>query len=156
MSGAERENPIAARRHEQQPSVVRHEEDLQVGAETYEAGSIRARKRVETEQVERVEPRLVEYGDVERAPADDADSGEIETLDDGSISIPLFEERLVVKKELFVRERVIVRKRTVTEHHRIEADLRKEHIDVEGDLEEESAGSTTDDAPSSPRRKERR
>jgi uncharacterized protein (TIGR02271 family) len=78
---------------------------------------------------------LVEYGDFERAEPNDSDSGEIETLEDGSISIPLFEERLVVKKELFVRERVILRKRTVTEPQRIEAELRKERIEVEGDVE---------------------
>ena len=56
-------------------------------------------------------------------------------LADGSISIPLFEERLVVVKELVVRERVVVRKRTVTEHERIEAELRTERIEIEGNLE---------------------
>lgn len=48
---------------------------------------------------------------------------------------PLFEERLVVVKELVVRERVVVRKRTVTEHERIEAELRTERIEIEGNLE---------------------
>jgi sporulation protein YlmC with PRC-barrel domain len=57
-----------------------------------------------------------------------------ELLSDGSVSIPLFEERLVVRKELVVRERVVIRKRTVTEEHRIEADLRSERIEVEGDV----------------------
>jgi uncharacterized protein (TIGR02271 family) len=122
-------------RSDEQASVVRHEEELELRTQTYEAGSIRARKRVESEQVERVEPRSVEHGDFERAGPNDGDSGQIETLEDGSISIPLFEERLVVSKELFVRERVILRKRTVTEQHRIEAELRKEQIEVEGDVE---------------------
>lgn len=122
-------------RSDEQASVVRHEEELELRTQTYEAGSIRARKRVESEQVERVEPRSVEHGDFERAGPNDGDSGQIETLEDGSISIPLFEERLVVTKELVVRERVILRKRTVTEHQRIEAELRKEHIEVEGDVE---------------------
>jgi uncharacterized protein (TIGR02271 family) len=120
---------------DEEASVVRHEEELQLETQEYEAGSIRARKRVETDRVERVEPRSVEHGDFERAPVTDRDSGEIETLADGSISIPLFEERLVVTKELFVRERVILRKRTVTEEHRVEAELRKEQIEVEGDVE---------------------
>jgi uncharacterized protein (TIGR02271 family) len=143
MSGSEREHALGGRVRDEEASVVRHEEELQLEAEEYEAGSVRARKRVETDQVERVEPRSVEYGDFERAPVSDGDSGEIETLEDGSISIPLFEERLVVSKELFVRERVILRKRTVTEQHRIEAELRKEQIEVEGDVE--TTGEEKDD-----------
>jgi uncharacterized protein (TIGR02271 family) len=135
MSGREREDATAGRVRDEEASVVRHEDELQLEMQEYEAGSVRARKRVETERVERVEPRSVEYGDFERAPVSDGDSGEIETLEDGSISIPLFEERLVVSKELFVRERVILRKRTVTEQHRIETELRKEQIEVEGDVE---------------------
>ena len=142
MSSSERNDDIGTRRGDEQASVVRHEEELELGTQRYEAGSVRARKRVESEQVEPVEPRSVEYGDFERAPASDGDSGEIETLEDGSISIPLFEERLVVHKELFVRERVIVRKRTVTEQHRIEAQLRKEQIEVEGELEGAAGAST--------------
>ena len=149
MSGVERGGDVGARASDEGASVVRHEEELALDTREYEAGSVRARKRVETEQVERVEPRSVEYGEFERAPADEADSGEIETLEDGSVSIPLFEERLVVKKELFVRERVILRKRTVTEHHRVEAELRKERIEIEGDVEEEDAPGTppTGDEP---------
>jgi uncharacterized protein (TIGR02271 family) len=135
MSGSEPEDGTAGRVRDEEASVVRHEDELQLEMQEYEAGSVRARKRVETERVERVEPRSAEYGDFERALVSDGDSGEIERLEDGSISIPLFEERLVVSKELFVRERVILRKRTVTEQHRIEAELRKEQIEVEGDLE---------------------
>jgi uncharacterized protein (TIGR02271 family) len=135
MSGSEREDAPGGRVRDEQTSVVRHEEELELATQQYEAGSVRARKRVETEKVERVEPRSVEHGDFEREPVSDGDSGEIETLEDGSISIPLFEERLVVSKELLVRERVILRKRTVTEQHRIEAELQKERIEVEGDVE---------------------
>jgi uncharacterized protein (TIGR02271 family) len=155
MSGIKREDAVGGRVRDDEASVVRHEEELQLETEEYEAGSVRARKRVETEHVERVEPRSVEYGGFERAPVDDGDSGEIETLEDGSISIPLFEERLVVSKELFVRERVILRKRTVTEQHRIEAELRKEQIEVQGDVEttrEENSSS----GPEGPARRERR
>ena len=115
------------------PELVRHEEELVAGAEQQVAGHIRARKRVESERVERVEDRAVEYGEVERTSPHERDSGEIETLEDGSVSIPLFEERLVVTKELVVRERVIVRKRTVSERHRIDAELRKERIDIDVD-----------------------
>jgi uncharacterized protein (TIGR02271 family) len=67
---------------------------------------------------------------VERVPAAEGDSGEVETLPDGSISVPVLEEELVVTKRVVVRERVIVRKRTTTERRRIEAELRKERVDL--------------------------
>jgi uncharacterized protein (TIGR02271 family) len=44
--------------------------------------------------------------------------------------VPVLEEELVVTKRVVVRERVIVRKRTTTERRRIEAELRKERVDV--------------------------
>ena len=68
---------------------------------------------------------------LERVDAQERDSGQVETLPDGSLSIPVFEERLVVRKEVVVRERVIVRKETVTEQRRIETELRKERVEVE-------------------------
>jgi uncharacterized protein (TIGR02271 family) len=120
---------------DQRATAVRHEEELEIGTRSHEAGSVRVQKRVDIDRVQHVEPRAIEYGDVERVPGADGDSGEIETLEDGSISIPLFEERLVVSKQLFVRERVIVRKRTVTEQQRIDAELRKERIVIEREPE---------------------
>lgn len=67
------------------------------------------------------------------APPSSGDSGEVETLPDGSISIPVFEERLVVTKQTFVRERIIVTKdvETTTEH--VEDEVRREHVDVQVD-----------------------
>ena len=113
-------------------ALVRHEEELGVETRWTEAGGVRARKRVETEHVEETVPREVEdLEEVVRTAPNEQDSGEVETLPDGSVSIPLFEERLVVRKELVVRERVLVRKRTVTERERVEAELRREHVDID-------------------------
>lgn len=114
-------------------SVIRHEEELRVGAIPVEAGAVRVRKFVETEQVEDVVPRATEYADVERAAPLEQDSGEIETLPDGSISVPVYEEQLVVQKRMVVRERIIVRKRTVSEERRVQAELQKERVEVEAD-----------------------
>ena len=113
--------------------VIRSEEELAVGREPYVAGSVRVRKEVETEHVEEDYLRDVEHIDgLGRVPVEDGDSGEVETLPDGSVSIPVLEERLVVSKQIFVRERVIVRKRTVTESERVQAELRRERVDIEG------------------------
>ena len=75
--------------------------------------------------------RDVEDADVERVAVGEGDSGEIEELPDGSVSIPVFEEELVVTKRRVLRERIIVRKRVVTEHETIPADLRRERVEVE-------------------------
>ncbi len=114
--------------------VVRHEERLETGTELQEGGRVRVRKHVETLPVEQVVTRGVEHaGASERVPAAVEDSGEVETLADGSVSIPVFEEVLVVTKKLVVRERVIVRKHTVIDEHTLRTELRREHVTVEGD-----------------------
>ncbi len=121
-------------RGEPEASAVRHEEELEVGTTTHEAGSVRARKHVDTQHVERVVPRDIEYSDgVEHLSPNAEDSGEVETLPDGSVSIPIFEEEIVITKRLVVRERVVLRKRTVTEEHLVEADVRQERIEIEAD-----------------------
>jgi len=65
------------------------------------------------------------------APPPAGDSGKVETLPDGSISIPVLEERLVVTKQTFVRERIVVSKdvETTTEH--LEDEVRRERVDVD-------------------------
>lgn len=47
----------------------------------------------------------------------------------------LSEERVVVGKETVPRERVRLEKETIVEERPVEADLRKEHIEVEGDTD---------------------
>jgi uncharacterized protein (TIGR02271 family) len=69
----------------------------------------------------------------ERVPAREDDSGEIEILPDGSISIPLYEEEVVVTKRTVLRERVVIRKRVATRTERIREDLRREHVEIEAD-----------------------
>jgi hypothetical protein len=49
-------------------------------------------------------PTVVEV----EVPDPEADSGEVELNGDGSISVPIFEERLVVEKRLVVARRLLV------------------------------------------------
>jgi uncharacterized protein (TIGR02271 family) len=115
------------------PFVVRSEEELRVETTQHEVGRVRARKVIDTEHVSLVVPRNVEQADIERVAPRPDDSGQVETLPDGSVSIPVFEERLVVHKELAVVERVIIRKHRTGEQHEIEADLRRERIEIDVD-----------------------
>ena len=92
-------------------------------------------KAAEHERVAQVVGRDVEDADIERAPAHAEDSGEVETLPDGSVSIPVLEEELVITKRLVVRERIVIRKRTVVEEDRLRAELRRERVEVDGDVD---------------------
>jgi uncharacterized protein (TIGR02271 family) len=110
-------------------ALTRHDEELRLG-KVEEYGAFRAQKRIETERVAELVPRRREQASIDRVSADDADSGEIETLPDGSISIPLLEEELVVTKRVVVRERIVIRKETTTERTHVTEELKKEHVEV--------------------------
>ena len=133
-------------RHEDEGSVVRHEEEASVETRPVHVGSIRVHKTVETGRYEDVVPRGIEQGDVERSGPMENDTGEIITLPDGSVSVPLLEEEIIVTKRMVVRERVIIRKRTVTEEHTIEAAVRRERISIDADegvpLEDDAPATT--------------
>ena len=122
-------------------SVVRHEEQLDVGVESHQVGSVTARKRVDHETVREEVPRNIEqFDDLERTAPLDGDTGEVEVLPDGSVSIPILEEELVIQKRIVVRERVVVRKRTETRTELVETTVRKERVEVEG-AEDDQAGT---------------
>ena len=114
-------------------SIVRHEEVADVHTLWRDAGAVRARKHVDYERFDELVPRQRQDFDVERVGAGEDDSGEIETLPDGSVSIPLFEEEVVVTTRTVLKERVIIRKHLVDDPRRVVADLRKERIEIERD-----------------------
>ena len=118
---------------DQPESLTAHAEELTVRREEQTVGSLRARKRVESGQVDEFVPRSVEDCVVERVSASEGDSGRVETLADGSISIPLLEEELVVTKRTIVRERVVIRKHVESRPERVTAELRRERIELDAD-----------------------
>ena len=114
-------------------ALVRHEEELAVERVPQVAGALHVRKVVESERVEDVIARQVEHTQVERHPANEDDSGEVETLPDGAVSIPVLAEELVVTRRVVVRERLVVRKVAVTEEQPVVAELQRERIDLVAD-----------------------
>lgn len=116
---------------DQAPSpLLRHAERLRIGRQEREAGTVRIRTSVDTEPVSTEVERDVEHAVTRRQPAADNDSGQIEELEDGSLSIPVLEEQLVVTKRVVVRERLIVRKEQATEACRVEDELRRERVEI--------------------------
>jgi uncharacterized protein (TIGR02271 family) len=117
--------------------VIRHEEVLRVDA-VPSRQVLRVRKSVANETAAEDIPRRSEEPVFERVTPGEGDSGQVETLPDGSISIPVLEEEIVVTKRVVVRERIIVRKEVHVERQRLDETLRVERVDIEGAEESQS------------------
>jgi uncharacterized protein (TIGR02271 family) len=119
---------------EQEDAITRHEEELRVGKRDAETGRARLRKWVATEPAsEDVELRR-ETARVTREPVDRPVGGA--ELGDAEIDVPLRGEEAVVEKETVAKERVGLEKDVETEREAVGGEVRKERVDVEGDLEE--------------------
>lgn len=116
-------------------TMTRAEERLNVGTESVESGRVRLRKYVTTEEQTVTVPVQKEVLSIERETIDDgtARRGGIIEGDSAVEEIVLREERAVVDKETVDVERVKIGKQEVTEKQTVTEEVRKEHIDVEGD-----------------------
>jgi uncharacterized protein (TIGR02271 family) len=123
------------------------EEELRVGKRTVQAGEVSLHKTVETEHVSETVPLLREEITIERRPirADAANSGNIEIGED-EIRIPLMAEEAVVDKRVVGTEEVVLRKHQVTENETVEADLRRERLDLNQDALRATQRTGTDSA----------
>ena len=109
--------------------VQRSEEELRAGVREREAGQVSVRKRVRTERERLSVPKRHEEVSVERVPVDRAASeGEI---GEDEVSIPVVEEEVVVEKRPVVKEEIRVNKDVVQDEEIVEADVRKEEIDID-------------------------
>jgi uncharacterized protein (TIGR02271 family) len=111
--------------------LTRAEEELRIGKREVQAGEVVVGKHVETERVSTPVQRRVEHVRVERRPVNEA-TGSAE-LREGEIRVPIMEEEVVVEKRPVVKEEVVVTREVATETEQVEADVRRERIDVSGD-----------------------
>ncbi len=114
-----------------QQRITLAEEELSVGKREVSAGEAEIRKTVETRHVQEQVDLTREEVTVERRPITDASQLNAQPLGEGEISIPVMEERLVVEKRMVPVEQIIVRKKQVTDQQTVEADLRRERLDVD-------------------------
>lgn len=110
--------------------VTLSEEHLAVGKRERDAGAVRVEKEVETRHVRESVPLVREEVIVERRPARPGMAAEAR-IGEEEIRVPVHEEELVVQKRTVPREEVVVRKREVAETETVEADLRRERVDIE-------------------------
>jgi uncharacterized protein (TIGR02271 family) len=120
-------------------AMTRSEEELRVGTETRERGRARLRKHVTTEQQTVTVPVQREEVRVEREPITDANldpatSGP--TISEEEHEVTLREEEVVVSKRAVPKERVRLDTETVTEERQVAEEVRKEHIEVDGDQDQ--------------------
>src|SRR5689334_6931614 len=116
-------------------AMTRSEERLNVGTRQEESGRARLRKYVVTENATETVPVSHEEVRVQREPITAGNVGN--AMDGPAISeeeheVTLRSERPVVEKEAVPVERVRLDKETVQEHEQVNADLRREEIDVDG------------------------
>jgi uncharacterized protein (TIGR02271 family) len=110
--------------------LTRSAEELRIGKKTVQTGEAKVRKHVETEHVSEPVERMREEVHVDRRPVAAGDQRRADIRDD-EIRVPITEEELVVEKRPVVKEEVVISKDRVKESENVEADLRKERIDVE-------------------------
>lgn len=129
---------------EGQSYLTRSEEELAVGTRNVQAGSVDVRKRVETEHVKKTVPVTHEEVTIERRPVTPGMGGKHAADDraqigEDEIRVPLMAEEVVVDKRAVAKEEIVIRKHAVHDEKTVEADLRKERIEVDkhGDVSRE-------------------
>ncbi len=147
-SAGDREHAYAGQQHSEghdtsgpntDDAMTRSEEQLNVGTTSQEAGRARLRKYVTTENETvtvpvKKEKAVLETEPVTAANIDNATEGP--GISEEEHEVVLNEERVVVDKTVDPVERVRLGTETVTEQETVNEEVRKEHIEVEGDVDQ--------------------
>ena len=115
--------------------MTRSEERLNVGSERQEAGRVRLRKYVATENVTQTVPVQRAEVRLEREPITEENRGAAMSgpdLKEDEHEVILHEERPVVEKETVPVERVRLGTETVADEATVNEEVRKGKIDTEG------------------------
>lgn len=134
QTGSAPANDVASNRGNDETRLTRSEEELDISKRTVQSGEVEIHKHVETEHVSRPVTVTREVVTVQRRtiPADRAAAGATDIQDTGDeIRIPIVEEEVVVETRPVVKEELVIRKHAVKSDETVEADLRKERIDVD-------------------------
>jgi uncharacterized protein (TIGR02271 family) len=122
-------------------AMTRSEEHLTAGTRSEEAGRARLRKYVVTEQETVTVPVRKERATLEREPITEANvdrSVSGPEISEEEHEVVLHEERPVVEKTAEPVERVRLGTETTTEEETVSGEVRKEQVEVEGDVDRRS------------------
>jgi uncharacterized protein (TIGR02271 family) len=118
-------------------AMTRSEEQLQVDKTRQESGRARLRKYVTTENETVTVPVQKERAVLETEPITDANVGDATSgpaISEEEHEVVLSEEHVDVQKTATPVERVRLGKESVTENETVSEQVRKEHIEAEGDV----------------------
>ena len=123
-------------------SIQLREERLRVDREQEQAGTVHLGKRVVEEQETVNVPVREERVVIERQPVEGerTTGGEIRDTNE-TIDVPVTRERADVQKETVVAEEVNVRKESTERQEQVQATVRKEELDVQGDGTQVTGGN---------------
>lgn len=129
--GSEQNRDAARTTREGDVRLRLNEEQLNVDVEEVEAGGVVVRTTVDTRQVSRPVELEREHVEIKRLDPQQASSQVSDNaFKEQEIFIPLSRERAVVSKDVNVREVVELDKQTETEQQTVEAQLRREQLDI--------------------------
>ena len=132
----------SVRQAEGEERLTLSEEELAVGKRQVEKGETSVRKTVETQHVSQQVPVTSERVVVERRPSEGGmRAASPSDIREESIRVPVREEEVVAEKRAVAKEEVVIRKEAETRTENVEADLKRERLEVR----EEVRGSSTTD-----------
>ncbi len=115
-------------------AMTRSEEELAVGKTQREAGRVRLRKYVVTEEVQQTVPVQREEVRLEREPITEANAGAATdgpAISDEEHEVTLMEEQVVTEKRAVPKERVRLEKDVTTDEETVSETVRQERVDVD-------------------------
>jgi uncharacterized protein (TIGR02271 family) len=129
-SSSAQERTTAQGSNPNEQRITRSEEELVVSKRPVKAGEVDLKKTVQTEHVSKSVPLRHDEVEVERHPISADSHAQDVKIGEQTVSIPLTAEEPVVNKRAVAKEEVIVKKHAVEEKRNVEADVRKERVDI--------------------------
>lgn len=110
-----------------------HEERLRVDKENVQTGEVDIHKEVVTETQEVDVPVRREEVSVERHRLDEPVDGTVNAFEeeDGTVRVPIYEEKVDVQKETVATEELVIKKDVVEDTEHITEEVRKENVDID-------------------------
>ncbi len=115
---------------EEEARLTLSEEQLAVGKREREVGEVEIGKRVETEHVRQAVSVSHEEVEIERRPIDAMHATGAAEIREEHLSVPVRAEEVVAEKRVVPREEIVARKRQGVEERPVEAELRREEVEV--------------------------
>ena len=117
-----------------EPRMTPSEEEPRAGRHSTDAGDVGVRKTAETEHVRESVPLTREEVTVDRRPLATDARAAAPGIGEQEVRMPVRAEEAVVEKRPVVREEIVIRKRAVVENQAVDADLRRERVEIDRDV----------------------